>query len=189
MIILAVALSGTGLLAAIVPGVYALTHRAGLVSKTNSDGSRVMRKGAKISLAAAYALVFGAAASGYTLYRALTAGEAAIELTVMGLFFVLFGIFFLRYAAEERIEYDDREIRMYRVFRKAPQRIAWDTVEALTIHRTGPLMEIRGGDARIYVEFQNPGMPALLQFMESKTDGENQALVKELLEPSDAGPE
>jgi hypothetical protein len=167
---------------------HLLRHKEDYTSQTGVDGCHVMRKDSKFLVATGFCFTFGALVFAYTLYAALSQDPIGSELPVLGLCFAGFGSFLLQNYTADRIEYDDREIRQFKMFKVNPRTIRWDELRELKIRSVGPLLEIRGDGAVICADFHSRGIRALLEFIVPRVQGENLALVRDLLsdDPGDA---
>ena len=106
-----------------------------------------------------------------------------IAVYLLGLFLIIFGVFMISFSVYDRIEYNEVEIKQYRMFRKHPQVIRWDELNHIKIQRIGPLVELYGSKDKVYIDFNNNGFIHLLYFMtdECYLSRDKSAMINEIL--------
>jgi uncharacterized membrane protein YiaA len=97
----------------------------------------------------------------------------------LGLFFVLLGIFLIAVTVKNRIEYSDKDMRLYDLFKKNPKIIRWDDSIEIKFHEMGPFLEFSSNKSnRIFVNFRNNGFIDFVNFSLLKVSDENYELLK-----------
>ncbi len=96
----------------------------------------------------------------------------ALVLLLVGIFFIIIGLFLMSVLTFNRIEYNESEISQYSVF-KRPKTIQWNDADNIELKQMGILLELRGPSEKIYIDLRGNGAVQLLRLMGDKLKDEN----------------
>lgn len=133
----------------------------------NSKGYYIIRVGMVNKLNINYIFVGSIFVFWFAIGESSTPNEALVIL-LLGIFFIILGLFLMIFMVSERIEYNDNEISQYRVFRKHPKTISWNDVINMKLQPVGFFLELYSSSKKIYVNLNCKGATELLRFIRGK---------------------
>lgn len=86
----------------------------------------------------------------------------------LGTFLILMGLFFIKSTEDNRIEYNDSEIKQFVIIRKKVRIIKWDDLKSVEYKDIGPLLALRSNETEIFVDLRFDGANQFVEFLSEK---------------------
>ncbi len=154
--------------------IYTTTSKALRASlQTNEQGYHIIRLRTRNKGLAYISFSFSLAAFVYAAWDSESLYADLLLFYFLASFFLALGIFMVCVAVYDRIEYNQDQIKQFRIFRKEPKVITWNDVEKVACKPMGPLLEIYSATHKIFIDLNNNGIIPLLEFMQQKLTDEN----------------
>jgi len=139
----------------------------------NSKGYYIVRGGMVNKLIVNFIFVGSIFMFWFAIGESSTPNDALVIL-LLGVFFIIIGLFLMIFMVSERIEYNDKEISQYKVFRKHHKTIQWNEAGGIKLNKMGILLEIQSSSEKIYVNLSSKGTVEMLDFIEDKLGDNNE---------------
>ena len=117
--------------------------------------------------------IFGGISIGFSFIYLNTEVSNTIIIFALGLFFILIGFFFIKFTNDNRIEYNNKEIKQYLMLRKKPRVIKWNELNRIEYKNIGSLLVLKSEHTVIYVDLRFDGISSLIKFISSKAGLKN----------------
>jgi hypothetical protein len=141
--------------------------------RINKDGYVVLKGNSNNKFVTYFSFIFGGISIGFSFIYLSTEVSNTIMIFALGLFFILIGFFFIKFTNDNRIEYNNKEIKQYLMLRKKSRVIKWNELNRIEYKNIGSLLVLKSEHTVIYVDLRFDGISSLIKFISSKADFKN----------------
>jgi len=148
--------------------------------RTNKDGYVVLKGNSNNKFVTYFSFIFGGVSIGFSFVYLNTNVLNTIMIFALGIIFILIGFFFIKFTNDNRIEYNNKEIKQYLMLRKKPRVIKWDELNGIEYKNIGPLLVLKSEHIVIYVDFRFDGISSLIKVISTRADLKNTEGLKKI---------
>lgn len=128
-----------------------------------------------------FTFIIGAIAIGLAITFVNSSISDAITVFLLGMFFILLGLFITKMTIDNRIEYDSAEIRQYRAFRREVKVIQCSYLKNCRLKNIGPLLILNDGENELFIDLRQEGVVTFLEFIVDKVSNDDVKFINEVL--------